>query len=129
MEMKKTEDGEQMTVVEWADIQAKSDPRLRNLYHVPNEGRRSWAEAGRQRRMGLRSGVPDLILDYPSGIYHGLRIEMKIKPNRLTKEQLGWMARLERAGYATAVAWSAREAIETIREYLNLTPGEAFSEE
>lgn len=65
---KRTEDGEQEAVIQWAALMRNAHPELLNLYHVPNEGKRSKAEAARQQRLGLRRGVPDLILDYPKGI-------------------------------------------------------------
>ena len=122
---KRTEDGEQEVVIQWAAIVSHARPELLNLYHVPNEGKRSKAEAARQQRLGLRRGVPDLILDYPKGIYHGLRVEMKVKPNKTTTDQEAWLERLERAGYFVAVCYSAQEAIETIQAYIMLRPGEA----
>lgn len=126
---KRTEDGEQEAVIQWATLMRNARPELLNLYHVPNEGKRSKAEAARQQRLGLRRGVPDLILDYPKGIYHGLRVEMKVKPNKTTADQEAWLERLARAGYFVAVCYSAQEAIETIQAYIMLRPGEAHPRE
>lgn len=122
MDLKKTEDGEQMAVMQWAEIAARADARLLNLYHVPNEGKRSKAEAGRLLRMGLKAGVPDLILDTPAGVYHGLRLELKVEPNTPTKAQEEWLQRMHKAGYFVAVAYSAAAAIELINKYLALKP-------
>ena len=126
---KRTEDGEQEAVIQWATLMRNARPELLNLYHVPNEGKRSKAEAARQQRLGLRRGVPDLILDYPKGIYHGLRGEMKVKPNKTTADQEAWLERLARAGYCVAVCYSAQEAIETIQAYIMLRPGQAHPKE
>lgn len=126
---KRTEDGEQEAVIQWATLMRNARPELLNLYHVPNEGKRSKAEAARQQRLGLRRGVPDLILDYPKGIYHGLRVEMKVKPNKTTADQEAWLERLASAGYCVAVCYSAQEAIETIQAYIMLRPGQAHPKE
>lgn len=126
---KRTEDGEQEAVIQWATLMRNARPELLNLYHVPNEGKRSKAEAARQQRLGLRRGVPDLILDYPKGIYHGLRVEMKVKPNKTTADQEAWLERLARAGYCVAVCYSAQETIETIQAYIMLRPGQAHPKE
>ena len=126
---KRTEDGEQEAVIQWAALMRNAHPELLNLYHVPNEGKRSKAEAARQQRLGLRRGVPDLILDYPKGIYHGLRVEMKVKPNKTTANQEAWLERLARAGYFVAVCYSAQEAIETIDAYIKLRPGQTHPKE
>lgn len=71
MPIKKTEDGEQQAVMEWAALMVNRWPALCMLYHVPNEAKRSKATAARMARMGLRAGVPDLCLDAPAGKYHG----------------------------------------------------------
>lgn len=126
---KRTEDGEQEAVIQWAALMRNAHPELLNLYHVPNEGKRSKAEAARQQRLGLRRGVPDLILDYPKGIYHGLRVEMKVKPNKTTADQEAWLERLARAGYCVAVCYSAQVAIETIDAYIKLRPGQTHPKE
>ncbi len=126
---KRTEDGEQEAVIQWAALMRNAHPELLNLYHVPNEGKRSKAEAARQQRLGLRRGVPDLILDYPKGIYHGLRVETKVKPNKTTADQEAWLERLACAGYCVAVCYSAQEAIETIQAYIMLRPGQAHPKE
>ena len=49
-------------VVEWADRQAKARPELALLFHPPNGGSRHIAEATKLKAMGVRKGVPDLLL-------------------------------------------------------------------
>jgi hypothetical protein len=56
--------------------------------------------------------------------YHGLFIEMKRKPNKLTKNQEDWMRRLYLAGYCVRVAWSGEEAIELVKEYFHTNTAE-----
>lgn len=119
---------EQQAVVEWAAWQKGKYPGLANLYHVPNEGKRSKMAGGIAKSIGLQSGVPDLILDWPSGIYHGLRIEMKYGKNKPTAQQKDWLHRLQKAGYAVAVCWSAQEAIALISRYMNLKDGETLGQ-
>lgn len=57
-----TEDQEQATVVDWANRTSGIDPRRGLLLHVPNGGARSPATGARMRRLGVRPGVPDLLL-------------------------------------------------------------------
>ena len=73
----RSEDTEQINVIAWADWNAIMYPELRWLHHIPNGGSRNKAEAVKFKQMGVRSGVSDLCLPYPKGIYHGLYIEMK----------------------------------------------------
>lgn len=111
-------------MIEWALLSRGKYPALENLYHVPNEGKRSPAAGGIAKSLGLRPGVPDLILDYPAGIYHGLRIEMKVGKNTPTEAQKDWLCRLQSAGYLVAVCWSAQAAIRLLKMYMELKPGE-----
>lgn len=123
---KYTEDTEQQAVIRWAAFQSGGWPELENLYHVPNEGKRGKKAAGIAKALGLKAGVPDLILDYPKGIYHGLRIEMKVLPNRPTQSQLEWMQRMQDAGYMVAICYDSESAIALITEYIKLTAGEGL---
>ena len=36
-------------------------------FHVPNEGKRSIYYHAKMKRMGLKSGCPDIIVEYPQG--------------------------------------------------------------
>lgn len=120
---------EQQAVIEWAEYAKGRYPALKNLYHVPNEGKRTKAAAGIAKAMGMKSGVPDLILDFPAGIYHGLRLEMKYGSNKPDENQKEWLRRLQSAGYFVAVVWSATEAIRLLTEYVNLKPCEKMAED
>lgn len=126
---KASETSEQQAVIEWVTYAQGRYPALKNLYHVPNEGKRSKATAGILASMGLKPGVPDLILDYPAGKYHGLRIEMKYGKNTPTEEQMEWLRRLQAAGYFVAVVWSSSAAIHLLTEYVNLKPCEKMAED
>ena len=91
------------------------------LYAVPNGGARHPAVAAKLKAEGVRAGILDLNLDAkspgdPSAM--GLRIEMKVKPNRASKEQVAVIDYLRRAGYHVVVAWDADEAIQAITGYL-----------
>lgn len=106
-----SEDAEQEAVVEYCDLLHIP------IVHIPNEGKRSLSYAARMKRMGLRSGFPDLFVPLARGKYHGLFIEMKYGKNKTTKEQKEWLERLSAEGYACAVCYNAAEAIKTIESY------------
>ena len=116
----KKEEDHQRDVFRWADQAAPLMPELHLLFHVPNGGARKRVEAAILVGMGVKKGYPDIALDVARGGYHGLRIEMKVHPNRPTAEQRAWLARLDGEGFKTAVCYSADEAIGEILEYLNL---------
>ena len=111
-----SEDAEQEAVVEYCDLLHIP------IVHIPNEGKRSLSYAARMKRMGLRSGFPDLFVPLARGGYHGLFIEMKYGKNKTTKEQEEWLERLSAEGYACAVCYNAAEAIKTIESYNRRKP-------
>ena len=55
-----TETQEQIALMEWAAVMQGRYAELALLFHIPNEGKRSYQVGGQMRRMGLKRGVPDL---------------------------------------------------------------------
>lgn len=115
-----TEEEEQTVVMNWAAMAAGRWPELRQLFHIPNGGKRSKTEAVRFRAAGVRSGVPDLFLPCSRGGYHGLWIEMKAIGGRVSREQEQWRKELMEQGYMSVVCYGADAAIETIEKYMQL---------
>lgn len=126
--MKTKEADHQKAVIEWAAWFVHKWPCLKFLYACPNEAKRSYALANHMKAMGLKGGVPDLFLPFPvcnpieysppDIKYHGLYIEMKAGKNKPTVSQQEWIDYLKEAGYRVEVCWSADEAIEVIKNYL-----------
>lgn len=119
-----SETEEQKIVIRWARVMQSRWPALQNIYHVPNEAKRSRQTAAVLKLMGLSAGVPDLILDYPAGAYHGCRIELKHGANKPGTNQVDWLNRLQDAGYFVAVCYEADAAIRVLEKYVNLNVGE-----
>lgn len=115
-----SESVEQQTVMRWALYSSGRYPELELLYHIPNEGKRSKAAAGRLKAEGLKKGVPDLCLPVPRGGYHGLYIELKALDGRPTREQVGWIGNLKEQGYYAAICAGSDRAIRVIEEYLKM---------
>lgn len=115
-----TESAEQQTLFQWAKMASGKWPELELLYHIPNEGKRSYKTGARLKAEGLRSGVPDICLPVARGGHHGLYIELKrIRNSRVTKAQLDWIEALVAQGYVAAVCRGCDEAIELITGYLS----------
>lgn len=110
---------EQARLFSWAHMQTYFHPELDMMFHVPNGGSRSKAEAGRFKAEGVKAGVPDICLPVPRRHYHGLFIEMKRREGgRLSPEQKAWLDKLTEQGYAAAVCRGWEEASEVILRYL-----------
>ncbi len=123
-----SEHQEQVALFDWARRLEGRHPQLGLMFAIPNGGLRNKIVAAKLKREGVKAGVPDIFLPVPKFIKgwgasdwsHGLFIEMKIKPNKPTKNQLYWMGRLEAEGYETAVCYSWIEAKDKIINYLKL---------
>ena len=110
---------EQMAVVKWAELMSHKHPCLKWLYHTPNGGSRNIAEAANLKRMGVKAGVPDLCIPYPSKGYHGLYVEMKTDKGRLSAAQRDYIDFLTEQGYKAVVCHGAEEAIGEIWGYVD----------
>lgn len=104
----------QKACVRWFRLQ---HPNLL-LFHVPNGGRRDAREGAKFKAMGVLAGIPDLFLDYPCGMYHGLRIELKAGKGKTTESQQAMLDTYEQNGYKTAIVRSFEEFKETVTNYL-----------
>ena len=122
----RSEDTEQINVIQWAGWNMNRYPELRWLFHVPNGGSRNRAEAVKFKQMGVKAGVSDLCLPFPRGMYCGLFIEMKFGDNRQQDKQKEFLADMAEAGHFVATCYSAEEAIKVIEEYLKLTGFEQY---
>ena len=93
---------------------------LKWLHHIPNGGSRNKAEAVKFKQMGVRSGISDLFLPCARGMYHGLYIEMKYGDGRLQQTQKEFLSDMTDAGYYVATCYTAEQAINVIKKYINL---------
>ena len=81
--------------------------------HVPSGGYRTPAEAGVFKSMGVRRGVPDLLLWTPFGRSFG--IELKAGRGTLSDAQVLWRSTLESLGHRVYVCWSLDEVEAVLR--------------
>lgn len=116
----RSEDTEQINVIQWAGWNTVRFPELKWLHHCPNGGSRNRNEAVKFKQMGVKAGVSDLCLPYPKGMYCGLYIEMKYGDNRLQDTQKEFLADMAEAGHFVVTCYSAEEAVRILEEYLSL---------
>jgi len=91
------------------------------FYHVPNGGKRNWLEAVKFKRLGVKAGIPDLVIPMARKGYHGLYIELKrVSSGALSDNQKYWLEELKRQGYDCFVAHGADELIEYVKNYLEI---------
>jgi hypothetical protein len=85
-------------------------PRIR-WHHSPNEGKRSLFEQFKYKYLGSDSGFPDLL--FPGLM---LVIELKIKPNKPTKNQLDWLEYFKSCGWRSEVCYDFESVVKIINE-------------
>lgn len=123
-----TEAVEHMALFAWIDANVQRYPTLAWAFHAANGEYRQPATAGRLKAMGVRPGVPDVLLpciakDAVAGVeYVGLAIELKRSDhsNKPTSEQNEWLSWLDSQHWRCVVCYGANEAINVICEYLEI---------
>lgn len=107
----RTENWEQRQLVQWA----RKYPWGQLLFHIPNENHHH------DTPLGVRSGVPDLMLPVPMGDRHGLFIEMKrADGGRLSETQRKWLTWLNELGYEAVCCHGWGAARDAIERYMGL---------
>jgi hypothetical protein len=107
------EDEEQETVVEYLELRGLKFTAIPNSTFT-----KSWSQKNKNRRVGLRAGLPDLLIALPgTGI---LFIEMKrLEGSTTSAKQKAWIETLNKCPGAQAyVCKGAVEAIAIIDKYL-----------
>ena len=123
-----TEHAHQAALFCWVAQNISQYPQLEWLHAIPNGGLRDKITAGKLKSEGVKAGVADInlplfkwcsdksqLLNYKSGLY----IEMKIKPNKPTKEQLEFAEHVRKQHFMWVCCYSWIEAKEVLINYLN----------
>jgi len=118
-----SENQEQRALVKWLSYH----PIVRNFYcKNNNEGKRTEQQGFNLKLMGLRPGVSDILIYYPTNTYHGLFLEVK-RNKKYTPSEMKtatWIAQEEflklvkSVGYHGAVCYGWEEGKKIIEAYL-----------
>lgn len=125
---KRSEDTEQIQLMNWCRINEIRYPELRWIFHVPNGGKRNKQEAEKLKQMGVKAGVSDIQLPYPKGIYNEMFIELKYGSNKPTKAQVEFLQAMQAAGHYCCICYSSYAALRTIEAYLSLDGGSEMTD-
>lgn len=115
------EDQEQQALAEWLNLVVGTP----GWFHVPNGGLRHKAVAGKLKAMGVKDGVPDIIITKRSHLVEelgklGVAVEMKrqdASPSDTRESQWTWINHLADEGWITYIAkgWDdARQFLESL---------------
>jgi hypothetical protein len=113
-----SEDGHQAALFCWAASSGISE--LKWLFHIPNGGSRHIAEASKLKAMGVKAGVPDIMLAITRANFAGLFIELKKPKGIISDQQHDWLEHLTCQRYATRVCFGWIEARDCLLEYLGI---------
>ena len=101
-------------------------PEFDWFFHIPNGGSRNIREAIKFKSMGVKPGIPDIILPVAKQGYHGLAIELKAGKNKPTEHQLRWIEFLRSQQWYVAVCYSWEDALYCSILYCELNPNTFF---
>lgn len=113
----------QARLVDWSIAFAVYDPRLNNLFAIPNGAMGGdFERVNFFKREGLKPGVPDLFLAIVVSPYGGLFLESKTKKGKQSSQQKLWEKRLIDAGYRYELYTSFEKGVDIILGYLGIDP-------
>lgn len=110
----------QQQFVRWFATQYSKEFESGALFSIPNQGKRSRANASRMKAEGMVAGVSDMILLVPRGEFHGAVIEFKRPGEKPRKGQTDWLTERYKDGYMVCVFDDIDLAIATIVGYMKL---------
>jgi hypothetical protein len=119
--MAKSEEYEiQCMVIEWAELESRHPncQGLKSLFATLNGIRLPIGLAVKAKKMGNKSGVPDLMLPCARGGYGGLWIELKTAIGTVSGNQKEWIEHLNTQGYHAVVCRGFTETISVLKDYV-----------
>lgn len=104
----------------WAALKEQQErwPELDLMFAIPNGGERNLRVAANLKAEGVKAGVLDIFLPIARGEWHGLFIEMKVKPNKPSDKQTEFAEKVTVKGYKCVLCYSWLEAVAEIQFYL-----------
>jgi hypothetical protein len=87
--------------------------------HPPNEIKAKVQYMAKRKAMGVKSGVPDILIFEPNKKHIGLAIELKAGYNKPSENQLKWIKDLNSLGWLAVWSNSLDEVIEIIEKYFD----------
>lgn len=87
------------------------------FFSIPNEGRRTFANASRLKAQGLVSGVADICIARPNKSKHALFIEFKGAKGKQSPEQKEFQKNVEQCNYQYNIVKSLDEFMKIVNDY------------
>lgn len=112
-------------IMDWVRANEEDFEALKCIYHPPNSffgvsfGIVKWLQ-----KLGMRSGVWDLIVPLDNGVYSALYIEVKSEKGKLSKQQQEWQQIIMKNTSKWPLFVEVKDAqtgIDLISKYLGMT--------
>lgn len=119
-----SEDAHQVALFMKAAQNFDKYPELKLMFAIPNGGFRNKSEAARLKAMGVKRGVPDILLPVKRSLWSGLFVELKRpaapgkREGTTSDEQDDWIDDLKAQGFGAMVCVGYEMAWNTIIAYL-----------
>lgn len=117
-----SEDLHQQALFNFFAVAEHRIPALALAFHTPNGGLRARKTAIRLKSLGVKSGVPDVMIPVHTDFYRGLAIELKYGKNKCTATQLHWHQMLREYGWRVVVVYDWTHAAAIVCEYFQVDP-------
>lgn len=117
-----TENEIQAAYFKWVDIRKRTVPELELVFHIPNGSHKSPRARQIFKAIGLKAGVPDVLVPVEGESGLSLWIEFKSKKGRVSDEQEQWHSRLRLYGHDVAICRDWAEAANKTLEHLGHEP-------
>jgi hypothetical protein len=119
LDKKLTEAGHQILVFCWAKkMSLLGRVELDLMAHIPNGEYRTKSAGSKLKAMGVKAGVPDILLPIARNGFNNLWIEMKVADGSVSETQEKWHRMLELNGGYVVVAYGWKNAVAAICGYL-----------
>jgi hypothetical protein len=105
-----TEEQEQIVLVQYLELKGHTFTAIPNSTFT-----RSWSQKLKNKRMGVRAGLPDLFIVLKNNIPLFIELKRK-KTGKVSPEQKKWLETLADANIRAFVCYGADEAIAVISE-------------
>jgi|TARA_R100000388_G_scaffold20878_2_gene15790 hypothetical protein len=87
--------------------------------HPNNEGKRTPFERFKIKYLGVKAGVPDILIFNACSGFNGLAIELKVGYNKPTESQARWIKQLNAVGWKAEVCRDYESAKDLIIKYMS----------
>lgn len=117
------EDNFQISAAHFLDIKGlywihPANERKTKVY-TKKDGSKVSLEGLMLKKRGVKRGAVDCLIFEPRKGFHGFFIELKVKDNTPSDEQIAFLEAAKRRGFKTLITWSLDEFIWEVENYLS----------